>query len=240
VSARIAAVGDLHVGPDSAGAYGPALARANEDADVLLLAGDLTRVGTVEEAEVLVGELAGVEIPVYAVLGNHDYEADEVEKVSEVLIDAGVQLLEGRACVLDCGGTRIGIAGVKGFGGGFIGASGSDFGEPEMKAYIAHTRLVAGRLSRALESLVGACDAVVALLHYSPVPDTLVGERLEVYPWLGSYLLAEAVDAVGADVVFHGHAHNGTEHGMTPRGIPVRNVALPLIRDPYRVVVLGD
>lgn len=240
MSARIAAVGDLHVGPDSAGAYAPALRRVNEDADALLIAGDLTRVGSVEEAGVLAGELEAVQVPVYAVLGNHDYESGEVEKVCEVLAGAGVQLLEARACVVECGGTRVGVAGAKGFGGGFIGASGSDFGEPEMKAFLAHTRASAAGLAHALGSLIGACDVRIALLHYSPVPDTLEGERKEIYAWLGSYLLAEAVDSVGADIVFHGHAHAGSEHGMTPRGIPVRNVALPLIRDPYRVVVLGD
>jgi Icc-related predicted phosphoesterase len=240
MSARIAAVGDLHVGPDSEGVYRELLARANDDADLLLLAGDLTRVGTREEAEVLAGELSDVEIPVVAVLGNHDYECDEVEQVTTVLTDAGVRVLEGQSCVVDCGGTKVGVAGVKGFGGGFIGASGSDFGEPEMKAFICHTRLVAGRLARGLESLMGACDATVALLHYAPVPETLEGEHREIYPFLGSYLLAEAIDSVGADVIFHGHAHGGSEHGITPRGIPVRNVALPLIRDPYRIVVLGD
>lgn len=237
---RLAAVGDVHAGEDSEGVFAPLLARANDDADVLFLAGDLTRLGTEEEAQVLAGELSAVEVPVVAVLGNHDYESDSEAAVSRVMADAGVRVLEGESCVLDVAGTRLGVAGVKGFGGGFLGASGSDFGEPEMKAFVCHTKLIAGRLARALEGLAGACDAVVALLHYAPIPETLEGERLEIYPFLGSYLLAEAIDSVGADLVLHGHAHHGYESGATPAGIPVRNVALPLIRDPYRVLVIGE
>lgn len=239
MSIRVAAVGDLHVGDDSAGIYAPVLSRANADADVFLIAGDLTRIGTEEEAEVLAGELQSIEIPVVAVLGNHDYESNAEVKVRRIVTATGAKVLEGDSCVIEVGGMRLGVAGVKGFGGGFLGASGSDFGEPEMKAFICHTKHVASTLARALEGLAGTCDAVVALLHYAPVPETLEGERLEIYPFLGSYLLAEAIDSIGADAVFHGHAHHGSEKGETPAGIPVHNVALPLIRDPYRVVVVG-
>jgi Icc-related predicted phosphoesterase len=135
--------------------------------------------------------------------------------------------------VLDIGGARLGVAGTKGFGGGFVGACASDFGEPEMKAFIRTTQALAARLERELLAL--RADVRVAVLHYSPIPETLQGERLEIYPFLGSYLLAEAIDRAGADLVVHGHAHAGSERGVTPGGIRVRNVALPLVRQPYKV-----
>ena len=133
-------------------------------------------------------------------------------------------------------GVRVGIAGTKGFGGGFRGAHGSDFGEPEMKAFVGHTKMLSDRLERALAGL--DADLRIALLHYSPIEATLEGERLEIYPFLGSYLLAEAVDNAGADLVLHGHAHHGVEKGRTPSGIPVRNVAQPVIRHAYNVYTL--
>jgi Icc-related predicted phosphoesterase len=168
------------------------------------------------------------------VLGNHDDHSGAEETIARLLRDAGVRLLEGDATVIDTPGGRVGVAGTKGFGGGFAGACGSDFGEPEMKAFIRHTEHLADRLQRALAEL-GPCAVRVALLHYSPVPATLSGERLEIYPFLGSYLLAEAIDRSGADLVVHGHAHRGSERGVTPAGIRVRNVAQPVIRAAYRV-----
>jgi Icc-related predicted phosphoesterase len=150
-----------------------------------------------------------------------------------VLAEAGVQVLEGNAVTVDAGGHSLGIAGVKGFGVGFPGAQASDFGEPEMRAFVAHAREAACALQAALESL--DTERTVALMHYSPVEDTLEGERLEIWPFLGSYLLAEAVDMGGADLAIHGHAHGGHEFGTTPGGVPVRNVAQPVIRAPYRV-----
>jgi Icc-related predicted phosphoesterase len=145
-------------------------------------------------------------------------------------------MLEGDATVVEGEGCRLGIAGVKGFGGGFAGACASAFGEPEMKAFVEHTQQVADQLEAALESLDGLdTDVKVALLHYSPVADTLRGERLEIYPFLGSYLLAEAIDRGGADVAFHGHAHRGCERGLTAGGVRVRNVAQPVIQHAYNV-----
>ena len=235
---RLAEVGDLHVGEDSRGLWAPHLRNLSREADVLLLAGDLTRGGGVEEAAVLADELRAATVPVVAVLGNHDYPADAEAEVTRRLIDAGVQVLEGSSTVIEAAGARIGIAGAKGFGGGFAGACGSDFGEPEMKAFIRHTQKLSDQLARALEEL--DADIRVALLHYSPIPATLQGERLEIYPFLGSYLLAEAIDRSGADLVLHGHAHGGTERGVTPAGIRVRNVAQPVIRSAYRVYCFAD
>lgn len=236
---RVAAVGDIHFGQDSAGTLRPHLDDIAEHADVYLLAGDLTRLGDPDEAAVLAGELRGVTVPVVAVLGNHDYHSDQEKAVTDVLEGVGVRVLEGTSTVIDVGGTPVGIAGVKGFGSGFAGASGSDFGEPMMKAFVRHAQEAADRLRDALEDLAGAgVDRRVALMHYAPSEGTLQGERLEIYPFLGSYVLGEAVDRAGADLAVHGHAHGGTEKGFTPAGIPVRNVAQPVISRAYNVYCL--
>ena len=234
---RVAAVGDLHYGIGSKDILRPSLEHLPQRADLLLLAGDLTRCGGTDEIKVLAADLGKSQIPVVAVLGNHDYHSDREDEIRRILERADVRVLEGEAFTLDVDGVRVGIAGTKGFGGGFRGAHGTDFGEPEMKAFVGHTKMLADRLERALESL--EADLRIALLHYSPIETTLEGERLEIYPFLGSYLLAEAIDNVGADLVFHGHAHHGTEKGRTPGGIPVRNVAQPVIRHSYQVYTLN-
>ena len=238
MTVRVAAVGDVHLGVESAGKLRPHFAHVAERADVLLLAGDLTRVGDPEEAAVLADELRDLPVPVVAVLGNHDHHSDAGDMVVKLLDDAGVTVLEGGTTTVDVDGTSLGIAGVKGFGGGFAGACGSEFGEPEMKAFMVHTREVATALEESLASL--DTDVRVALLHYAPVEATLQGERLEIYPFLGSYLLAEAVDRAGADLVVHGHAHGGTERGVTAGGVPVRNVAQPVLRRSYAVYCLNS
>ncbi len=235
---RVAAVGDLHVGTDACARWRDALKPVSDDADVLLLAGDLTRIGTTEEGVAVATALELVSIPIFAVLGNHDYHSDREADIRRLLSSRGVRVLEGTAATVQVGSARIGIAGSKGFGGGFANACGSDFGEPEMKAFIRHTAMLAGRLRRALEEL--DTDLRVALLHYSPIPETLQGEHLQIYPFLGSYLLGEAIDAAGADLVVHGHAHSGSEKGVTPGGICVRNVAQPVIHSAYRVYCFNE
>lgn len=236
---RVAAVGDIHFGPDSAGTLRSHLEDIADHADVLLLAGDLTRLGDPEEATVLARELTGVAVPIVAVLGNHDYHSDQEKVVTGILEDVGVQVLEGDRTVVAVDGKPVGIAGVKGFGGGFAGACGSDFGEPMMKDFVRHTQEAALRLGQALDDLTAAgVEHRVALMHYAPSNGTLQGERLEIYPFLGSYLLGEAVDRAGADLAIHGHAHGGTEKGFTPGGIQVRNVAQPVINRAYNVYCL--
>ncbi|HEY8430254.1 MAG TPA: metallophosphoesterase [Sandaracinaceae bacterium] len=230
---RIAAVGDLHVGCDSRGAWGDRLRSAARHADVLLLAGDLTQHGRLEEAEVLAEDLSGLGLPVLAVLGNHDYHVERQDEIARLLEQAGVTVLEGASAVLSLRGRTLGVAGVKGFGSGFAGACGSEFGEPEMKAYVRHAKEHARRLEELLRAL--DTDVRIALTHYAPVADTLRGERREIYPFLGSYLLGEAIDAAGCDLAVHGHAHRGVEIGVTPSGVPVRNVAAHVIREAYRV-----
>jgi Icc-related predicted phosphoesterase len=230
---RVAAVADVHFHLGARGRLRPGLDLVADGADLLLLGGDLTCFGTVPEAEVLAEELDGFPLPTLAVLGNHDFHADAAPAIAATMGRAGVQVLEGSAATVDVGGVTVGVAGLKGFGGGFAGASGSEFGEPEMKAFVAHTRAGACRLRDALAGL--ATDVRIALLHYSPVPDTLEGERLEIYPFLGSHLLGDAIDEAGADLVVHGHAHGGTEEGATAGGIPVRNVAQPLLERPVAI-----
>jgi Icc-related predicted phosphoesterase len=234
---RVAAVGDVHLAPDVRNRIRPYLAGIGEQADVLLLAGDLTQHGSIAEAEVVAAEFADLEVPVVAVLGNHDYQCDMQDEVNALLRGSGMTVLEGTGIVLDLPGGRLGVAGSKGFGGGFPGCSASEFGEPEMKAFIRHSRRLAEGLGEALRGL--DADFRVALTHYAPVPDTLAGEPLGIYPFLGSYFLAEAADSAGTDLFIHGHAHAGSETGTTPDGAPVRNVALPVLQRAYAVYALG-
>ena len=230
---RVAAVGDVHIGRDMAGMLREQLSTVPDRADALLLAGDLTKAGLPEEAEVLAAELDGLGVPIVAVLGNHDHHSDRPAEVTAILRDAGVLVLEGGATVVATEGGTLGVAGVKGFDGGFADASGSAFGEREMKAFIEHTQERSEALAGALGSL--DADVKVALTHYSPVRDTLSGEPPEIFPFLGSYLLAEAIDRGGADLAIHGHAHRGREHGVTAGGVNVRNVAQMVIRQGYAI-----
>ena len=233
---RVAAVGDVHVDHDVVGRYRPALEQLPEVADVLLIAGDLTRHGTVEEARSFVTEFGGLAVPVVTVLGNHDHQSDQQDAVFTVLTDAGVTVLEGTSVVLELGGRRLGVAGVKGFGGGFGGTCASNFGEREMKDFVRVGEDAANRLEAALTGV--ECDALVALTHYAPVPETLAGEPPEIFAFLGSYQLGRAIDAAGVALALHGHAHHGTERGRTPGGVPVRNVAHPVIKQAYNVYQL--
>jgi len=170
------------------------------------------------------------------VLGNHDHQSDQQAWVTEVLTESGITVLEGEATVLEVHGSRLGIAGVKGFGGGFAGACASNFGEREMKEFVSTTEVIAERLQDALLSV--QVDALVALTHYAPVPDTLLGEPLEIYAFLGCYQLGRAIDAAPTTLALHGHAHHGSERGRTPGGVPVRNVAHPVIKQAYNVYQL--
>ncbi|GAA5042997.1 Icc-related predicted phosphoesterase [Thermocatellispora tengchongensis] len=231
MKAHIAAVGDIHLGEDLRGKYRAQVAGIEHRADVFLIAGDLTRHGTVKEGRLVAEEFRDLQIPVVAVLGNHDYHSDAEEEIADLLRDVGITVLDDNSTVIDCNGMRLGIVGGKGFGGGFAGKCASEFGEPEIKAFVRHTKAIADRWRIALKEL--DADHKIVLSHYSPVKDTLEGEPKEIYPFLGSYLLAEAVDSVGADLILHGHAHLGTEKGNTPGGIRVRNVAMPVLRRAY-------
>jgi Icc-related predicted phosphoesterase len=162
---------------------------------------------------------------------------DQERQIIEELGAAGVQVLEREVARIDLHGETAGIVGLKGFGGGFVGACASDFGEPEMKLFIRHTKAQSEFINNSLRSL--DADYKIVLLHYSPIAETLHGERREIYPFLGSYLLAEGIDEGGCHIVFHGHAHRGVERGETPAGIPVRNVAQHVIRHVFNIYSLN-
>jgi Icc-related predicted phosphoesterase len=235
---RLAAVGDVHCGTDVRSEIRSQFASVPDHADALLLAGDLTRLGLPEEAQVLADALRELRgMPIAGVMGNHDHQSDRPEEVREILEAAGVQMLEGTSVVWEIGAVRLAVAGTKGFAGGFEGTHATAFGEPEMKRFVAHTHSMAQRLDECLRELKGA-DLTVLLLHYSPIRDTLAGEPREIFPFLGSYLFAELADRHRVDLVLHGHAHRGTERGRTPGGIPVRNVAQAVIRQAYAVYTM--
>lgn len=233
---KIAAAGDVHFDRKSHNRLAQHFANLHDKADFLLLAGDLTQTGHPEEMQVLADDLRKCPVPVVAVLGNHDYHLDQVDTVTKILQDANVTVLERSAAILHVNNFTVGIAGAKGFGGGFVGACGSDFGEPEMKAFMRHSKAEARELEAVIKGM--DVDYRIVLLHYSPTSQTLYGEKKEIYPFLGCYYLAEAVDYGKADIVFHGHAHAGVEKGETPGKIPVRNVAQPVIRHAFNIYTL--
>ena len=223
---RVAAVGDFHCGEEDAGRYREAFAKVNDEADVLVLAGDLTRRGTPAEFRVVAGELADVRIPILTVLGNHDHESHQTDAGLAILRERGVHVLDGEPFELN---ERIGFAGVKGFMGGFGRWTLTAFGEVETKAFVGTTLEEVQRLEFALRRL--STPVRVVVLHYSPITDTVVGEPEQIYPFLGNDRLVEPIDRFKAAVVFHGHAHHGTFRGMTPGGVPVFNVSHVLLRD---------
>ncbi|MVU76552.1 metallophosphoesterase [Nocardia sp. ET3-3] len=234
---RIAAVGDLHMRESMRGHFRPALLDLGAHADVLLLAGDLTNGGTLRDTDALCAEIEGLPIPVVAVLGNHDHDRRLGYRISVQLNDIGVHMLDGTAIALTVNGIRLGIAGVMGGSGGFPGHPGNPAeGSVEHRQRFRRGPADAVRLRAALDSL--DCDMRIALMHFAPVVDTLVGEDPKIYPGLGCQDLADAVDGGGAVFAVHGHAHGGTEFGRTPTGVEVRNVSYAVIRAAYRVYEL--
>jgi Icc-related predicted phosphoesterase len=224
-SVRIAAVGDFHCGQDDVGLYRELFARVNDEADVLVLTGDLTRWGALADYKVVVGELTDVTVPIVAVLGNHDYESGQVEEGSRMLRARGVHLLCGDTFELN---PTVGFAGVKGFMGGFGRGMLTPFGEPETKAFVKATLSEVHALELALRRL--STPVRVAVLHYAPIAATIAGEPDAIQSYLGTDRLAEPLDRYSAAVAFHGHAHSGTLRGATLGGVPVFNVSLPLLR----------
>lgn len=226
---RIAAVGDLHVRETDRGKWKEYFTAICQTADILVLAGDLTDTGDEDEAELLVEELKGCNIPMVGVLGNHDYEKGRQKLIKEILVQANIQILDGESVVIH----GIGFAGVKGFGGGFGPAMLSKFGEEMMKLFVQEAVDEALKLERALARLGqhGGEVRKIAILHYAPIADTVAGEPLEIYPFLGSSRLWEPIQRNSDDVigVFHGHAHKGQFAAETAEGIKVWNVSLPLL-----------
>lgn len=230
---KVAAIGDLHVREDIPSSYRELFGEVSQLADVLVLAGDLTDVGKPRQAEMLVEDLRACSIPVVAVLGNHDYECDAVEQVSGILRDAGIHLLDGQ--VVEISG--VGFVGVKGFIGGFGRRMLGSFGEPAVKAMVAESVKEAIRLENAMRQ--ARADRTMVVLHYAPVEDTIAGEPLEIFPFLGSSRLAETIDRFKVSAVVHGHAHRGVYAGRTPGGAPVFNVAMHIEKPtgrPYALI----
>jgi Icc-related predicted phosphoesterase len=223
---RIAAVGDLHFERGLVGSLRDPLERLEDAVDILLIAGDLTHDGEPDQARSLAGELEHAPVPVAAVLGNHDYGIDRQDEITRIITDAGVHVLEGTSVTFEVDGHRVGVAGTKGFGGGWPPCWHAA-GEPETRAFIGLTERLALGLEKALAEL--DADARIALLHYSPIETTISNDPPQLWPWLGSYLLGDAVDNAGADLALHGHVHLGHYMGDTPGGVPVRNVSSELL-----------
>jgi Icc-related predicted phosphoesterase len=222
---RLVATGDLHFGKTSTGVMQPILSQITTEADILLLAGDLTDYGTAEEARGLVKELAAsVRIPIVAVLGNHDFEAGAEEEIHQILVSHGVCVLDGDTCEVQ----GVGFAGVKGFAGGFGRRALGPWGEPIIKQFVHEAVNETLKLESALARL--RTEKKVVLLHYAPIEGTVEGEPREIYPYLGCSRLEEPLGRYGVTAVIHGHAHNGALEGRTSTNIPVYNVAYPLMR----------
>jgi Icc-related predicted phosphoesterase len=221
---RIAAAGDIHCDQLRRAEVEEAFAQIAGQADVVLLAGDLTTHGELEQAEVLAEIVRGFSPPIVCVLGNHDWHSDRADEIRDVLTDAGATVLERSSAILSIGRTSVGVAGVKGFVGGFRGSSWSNFGEALFRQAYAETTADVEALDTTLKAIAG-CDVRVALLHYAPISETLVGEPEGLWVVLGAERLARPLLAHRPDLVLHGHAHHGAFAGSLD-GIPVHNVAV--------------
>jgi Icc-related predicted phosphoesterase len=232
---RIAAIADVHARVGDTEILRALAGSAAQDADVLVIGGDLTDLGHLEQAEVLLQALGDCPVPVVVTLGNHDYESGNAAEISCLLAESKVHLLDRSSVVLD----GVGFAGVKGFCGGFDHTIANSFGEDLFKAWVTEGILEAEALKTELRGL--ETGRRVAVLHYAPIRATVEGELPEIHAFLGTSRLGTALDEGYATVAFHGHAHNGPFKGKTPGGVPVFNVSLPVLEQegfglPYYVV----
>jgi Icc-related predicted phosphoesterase len=221
---RIAAAGDMHASEATRDRVLKAFDTVESQSDVILLAGDLTTTGEPEQAHVLADAVRDLSIPVFAVLGNHDYHAGRAEDVRAVIEEAGVRVLDRSWKACEVAGLQLGVVGTKGFVGGFPGSALPDFGEPLMRSVYAETTLEAEAIAKGLQEIVH-CDLKIVLLHYAPVQETIEGEPAGIHVMLGSDRLATPIAEYGADLVLHGHAHAGSFQGHIGQ-IPVYNVAV--------------
>jgi Icc-related predicted phosphoesterase len=221
---RIAALADLHFTTAAYEGFRTALERVRDEADLLVLAGDLTNYGKASEMEPLLNVLVRLRLPIVAVLGNHDYESGQEGELMKMMTAEGIKVLDGTAYERD----GVGFAGTKGFIGGFGRGVLTAFGEPEIKRIVQATIDEALKLERAMSQL--RTKKRVVVMHYAPVIGTVQGEPAEIFPYLGTSRLAEVVDRHGANIIIHGHAHHGGREGKTVGGIPVYNVALHLLQ----------
>ena len=215
----IAGLGDLHVAESAVHPCRDLFREASEQADVLVLCGDLTNLGTCREAEILAADLESCSIPVIAVLGNHDCESGQPQEVVRILRETGLRFLDSEVHEID----GVGFAGTKGFAGGFDNRMLSPFGEAAVKQFVNEAVTEAARLENNLRAL--KTERIVVVLHYAPVVGTVEGEPKEIYPFLGNSRLAETIDRFPVNAVLHGHAHQGAYMATTARGIPVYNCA---------------
>jgi Icc-related predicted phosphoesterase len=221
---RIAATADIHFNPAIWERLREKMERVRDEADVLVLAGDLTNYGKTSEMEPLLNTLVRLRIPIVAVLGNHDYESNQENELMKMMATEGIKILDGTGYERD----GVGFAGTKGFIGGFGRGALTAFGEREVKAIVQAAIDESLKLERALSQL--RTEKRVVILHYAPVSSTVAGEAPEIFPYLGTSRLAEVVDRHGANLVVHGHAHHGANQGKTTGGVPVYNVALGLLQ----------
>jgi Icc-related predicted phosphoesterase len=222
---RLGAVADLHCTKKAADNTKNLLSAMAHEADVLLLGGDLCDAGLPEEAEILAREISSLKVPVVAVLGNHDYEAGKAAEIVEILSNAGVNVLDGKSCEI----YGVGFAGVKGFAGGFGERALQPWGEATIKVFVHEAVEEALKLESALAGL--RTPSRIALLHYSPIVETVIGEAPEIFPFLGSSRLEDPLNRYPVAAIFHGHAHRGSPEGVTKGGIPVFNVAKSLLQN---------
>jgi Icc-related predicted phosphoesterase len=226
---RVAAAGDVHADASRRADLEAAFTSVRGQADMVLLAGDLTTHGRPEEAQVVAGASQLAELPVFSVLGNHDWHSNRADEVTAVMEEAGVTMLDRSYATLDVDGNGVGIVGTKGFVGGFPGSHLPDFGEPLLREVYAETGREVDALERGLRATSG-CDFRIVLLHYAPTLMTLDGERPEIAAFLGCDRLAHPIADHCPDIVLHGHAHAGRFDG-TIGSVPVFNVALPMKRE---------
>lgn len=229
---KVAAVSDIHVKTSDKGKYVEYFKEVSKKADLLLIGGDLTDTGDEVEAQILSDELKNCSIPVVAVLGNHDHEKGRHKLIRQTVQNENVHVLDGEAIVIG----NVGIAGIKGFGGGFDNHMLSMFGEDAMKAFVQEAVNEELRLDRALNRLDQEHEGIkkIVLMHYAPIKSTVVGEPEQIFPFLGCSRLAEPCTRQEIVAVFHGHAHKGTLEGEMPNGLKVYNVAKPiLVRNGY-------
>ncbi len=236
-SVRIAAVGDLHCRESRRAEIAAAFAAVAPEVDLILLAGDLTTHGEPEQAQILADACRPLATPVLTVLGNHDWHCNRADEVVEVLRGAAITVLERDHAILDVGGTAVGVAGLKGFVGGFDGHRIPDFGEPLLRALYDDTSADVEALDVALRQ-IAMCPLRVVLLHYAPVEATLEGEPREIWSFLGTDRLAAPIAEHRPHVVLHGHAHAGSFAGAIG-GVPVYNVSAPVIGRDFCVFELS-
>ena len=225
---RIAAAGDIHCGRASACEHlAPAVHDVASRVDLILLAGDLTTHGEPEQAAIVADAFRDVEVPVITVLGNHDWHVNRVPEMTEVLEEAGIQVLDRSHTIVDVNGVEVGIAGTKGFMGGFPGSHLPDFGEPMLRDCYAESVREADAIDEGLKA-IAACPLRIVLLHYAPTTETLIGERESIFCFLGTDRLAPPIVDHEPDLVLHGHAHAGTFKGALGN-VPVFNVSVPVL-----------